>query len=146
MLPVYRTAGAARDPVFAAIPDRFPALQWHADTFTLPDGGVRLARSDAYEQQAFVVNRAYGVQFHIEVGSGLAAEWGQVPAYAESLEALMGEGALPRLLDQIAAAEDEMTSLARRLFAAWLEHVVGPDAPPDGHEPDRVPTGSVIPR
>ena len=125
VLPVYRTAEATRDPVFASMPDRILALQWHADTFALPDGAVRLARSDAYEQQAFVVNRAYGVQFHIEIGTRLAAEWGEVPAYAESLEALMGEGAMPRLLDQVAAAQDEMTSLARTLFGAWLERVVG---------------------
>jgi len=127
VLPVYRTAAGAADPVFSVMPDKFAALQWHADTFELPAAGVQLARSDAYEQQAFVVARAYGVQFHIEVGIGLAAEWGEVPAYAQSLEALMGEGALPGLLDQIAAAEDGMTSLARALFAAWLERVVGAD-------------------
>lgn len=74
------------------------------------------------------MGRAYGLQFHIEVGGGLAAEWGEVPAYAQSLEALMGERAPPRLLDQIAAVEGEMTSLARRLFAAWLERVVGGQA------------------
>jgi GMP synthase (glutamine-hydrolysing) len=128
VLPVYRTAAGAADPVFSALPDEFPALQWHADTFALPTGAVHLARSDAYEQQAFVVNRAYGLQFHIEVGTGLAAEWGEVPAYAESLEALMGERALPRLIDQVAAADDEMTGLARRLFARWLDGVVQPAA------------------
>ena len=57
-----------------------------------------------------------------------------MPAYAHSLEALMGERALPRLLDQVAAAEDEMTSRARGLFAAWLERVVGAE-PPDGQAP-----------
>ena len=128
VLPVYRTAASAADPVFSALPDEFRALQWHADTFALPAGGVQLARSDAYEHQAFVVGRAYGVQFHIEVGTGLAAEWGQVPAYAESLEALMGERALPRLLERIADAEVEMTEMARRLFARWLESVVQPAA------------------
>jgi len=128
VLPVYRTAAGASDPVFSALPDELAALQWHADTFALPAGAIQLARSDAYEQQAFVVGRAYGLQFHIEVGAGLAAEWGEIPEYAGSLEALMGERALPRLLDQIAAAEDEMTSLARRLFARWLDGVVQPAA------------------
>ena len=156
MLPVYRTADAERDPVFARCPTEFLALQWHADTFALPDGAVRLARSDAYEQQAFVVNRAYGVQFHIEVGTRLAAEWGEVPAYAESLEALMGEGAMPRLLDQVAAAQDEMTSLARTLFgrvARARRRRTGPNragahaglnrgaasAPPAVHNPPKPP-------
>jgi len=128
VLPVYRTPAGAADPVFSAMPDEFDALQWHADTFALPAGGVQLARSDAYEQQAFVVERAYGLQFHVEIGTGLAAEWGEVPVYARSLEALMGEHALPRLLEQIAAAEDEMTTLARGLFARWLDSVVQPAA------------------
>jgi GMP synthase-like glutamine amidotransferase len=128
VLSVSRTAAGAADPVFSVLPDEFEALQWHGDTFALPDGAVQLARSDAYEQQAFVVNRAYGMQFHIEVGTGLAAEWGEVPAYARSLEELMGDGALPRLLERIASAEAEMTTMARRLFARWLEAVVQPAA------------------
>jgi GMP synthase (glutamine-hydrolysing) len=125
VLPVRRTPEGAEDPVFSAAPDEFRALQWHGDTFGLPEGAVRLAGSDAYEQQAFSWGRAYALQFHIEVDGSLAREWGAVPAYARSLESIMGDDALPRLLEQISAYEREMTQLARRLFAAWLEHVVG---------------------
>ena len=129
MLSVSRTTAGALDPVFSVLPDEFEALQRHGDTFALPDGAVQLARSDAYEQQAFVVNRAYGMQFlDAQVGTALAADWGQVPAYARSLEGLMGDGALPRLLERIAAAEAEMTRLCL-LFARWLEVVVQPSGP-----------------
>ena len=41
----------------------------------------------------------------------------------------MGAGALPRLLDDVAAHEEAMTALARTLFARWLEYVVGARAP-----------------
>lgn len=119
------TAEAAADPVFSTLPDRFPSLQWHADTYELPAGAVRLARSDAYEQQAFAVGRAYGLQFHLEVTSALAAEWSEVPAYAQSLEQLLGPGALDSLLAEITATEVETTAIARRLFGRWLERVVG---------------------
>jgi GMP synthase-like glutamine amidotransferase len=52
-------------------------VHWHADTFTLPDGAVRLAQSDAYENQAFRFGRrAYGLQFHVEVTGALVAHWG----------------------------------------------------------------------
>ena len=98
VLPVGRTAaGALGSGVFGCCRMRFEALQWHADTFELPDGR-RATRTVGRptEQQAFVVNRAYGMQFHIEVGTSLATEWGAVPAYASSLEGLMGAGALPR--------------------------------------------------
>ncbi len=134
VLPVCLTVAAAEDPVFSLCPPRFLALQWHADTYALPTGAVQLARSAHYEQQAFVIGRAYAIQFHIEVSATLAREWGRVPAYADSLEAILGENALPRLIDQLKAQEMEMTGLARRLFAAWLEHVVGlspaPSRPP----------------
>ena len=88
-------------------------------------GAVQLARSDAYEQQAFVVDGAYGIQFHIEVGADLADEWAAVPAYAASLEAIMGAGALPRLVRELVEHEQQMTTLARALFGAWLDRVVG---------------------
>lgn len=128
VLSVKRAVSAAADPVFSLMPDEFKALQWHSDSFALPDGAVQLARSDAYEHQAFVINRAYGLQFHIEIGSALACEWGEVPAYVQSLEATLGSGALPILIKQVEAHEREMTSLARTLFAAWLELVVAPSA------------------
>jgi GMP synthase-like glutamine amidotransferase len=124
VLPVYRTAQSGSDPVFSLLPERFWALQWHSDTFALPDGAVRLARSDAYENQGFVVKRAYALQFHIEIDTVLASEWGEVPDYARSLEQIMGSGALPRLLEQVDAHSHEMTGLARALFARWLDHVV----------------------
>ena len=124
LLPVTRTPAACWDPVFRHCPDEFQVLQWHNDTYQLPAGATQLARSHAYEQQAFVVGRAYGLQFHLEVTAGLASEWGEVPAYADSLEELLGPGALPQLVDAIAAAEDRTATLARRLFAAWLEDVV----------------------
>lgn len=131
VLPVCLITAAAKDPVFSLCPPQFLALQWHADTYELPAGAVQLARSERYEQQAFVVGRAYAMQFHIEVSAGLAREWGRVPAYADSLEAILGDGALAALLEQLATHEREMNGLARRLFAAWLEHVVGlPTAQP----------------
>jgi GMP synthase (glutamine-hydrolysing) len=125
VLPVEVTDAGRRDPVFGLLPDRFPALQWHSDTYDLPAGAVRMAGSPAYEQQAFVVRRAYGLQFHLEVPLSLATEWAAVPVYARSIEALAGAVTLPELLEQVAANERHMTSLARTAFAGWLEHVVG---------------------
>jgi GMP synthase (glutamine-hydrolysing) len=129
VLPVEVTDEGRRDAVFSLLPDRFPSLQWHGDTYELPVGAVRLARSESYEQQAFVVERAYGLQFHLEVPASLATQWAEVPAYAQSLEALPGSVALPRLLEQVAENEQRMTGLAREVFAGWLERVVGLSSP-----------------
>jgi GMP synthase (glutamine-hydrolysing) len=129
VLSVLRTPEATSDPVFARCPDEFPALQWHADTFELPRGAIRLARSPAYEQQAFAFARAYALQFHLEIDAALTTEWGEVPAYADSLEGVLGTGALPRLVQEVRDREREMVGLARSLFAAWLQRVVGLQAP-----------------
>ncbi|MFZ1995181.1 MAG: type 1 glutamine amidotransferase [Solirubrobacteraceae bacterium] len=125
VLPVQLTDAARTDPVFGALPREFVALQWHGDTYDLPEGAVRLASSDAYSEQAFTVANAYAMQFHLEIDAALATSWGEVPAYAQSLEQLLGPGALPRLIAQVRAHQARTTEQARRIFAAWLEHVVG---------------------
>jgi GMP synthase-like glutamine amidotransferase len=124
LLPVELTPAAAADPVFGDLPRTFTTLQWHSDTFELPEGATLLASSPAYRHQAFVRSRAYGLQFHLEVPPELASQWAEVPAYAESLEAILGSGAMPQLLADVEAHAAEMLPLARRLFGRWLEHVV----------------------
>jgi GMP synthase (glutamine-hydrolysing) len=123
VLDVELTGAAAGDPVFAGAPRRFPTLQWHGDTYELPPGAVRLARSERYEQQAFALGTAYAVQFHLEVDGALAGEWMQVPEYVAELKELDGPGAPARMLAEVRAAEAETVPLARELFTRWLADV-----------------------
>ncbi len=74
---VHLTPEALTDPVFAPAPTPLPCVHWHGDTFSLPEGAVRLAGNEAYENQAFRVGtKAYGLQFHVEVTGSLVAHWG----------------------------------------------------------------------
>jgi GMP synthase (glutamine-hydrolysing) len=74
---VHLTTEARHDPVFGPAPSPLPCVHWHGDTFTLPEGAVRLAGDDAYENQAFRIGPcAYGLQFHVEVTGALVAHWG----------------------------------------------------------------------
>ena len=74
---VHLTTDAISDPVFGPAPTPLPCVHWHRDTFALPEGAVRLAGNAAYENQAFRVgDRAYGLQFHVEVTASLVAHWG----------------------------------------------------------------------
>jgi len=53
-----------------------PCVHWHHDTFTLPGGAVHLAASHLFPLQAFRWgDRAYGLQFHVEVDRALAVAW-----------------------------------------------------------------------
>ena len=74
---VHLTAAAISDPVFGPAPTPLPCVHWHGDTFALPEGAVRLAGNTAYANQAFRFgDRAYGLQFHVEVTASLVAHWG----------------------------------------------------------------------
>lgn len=128
ILPVTLTEDGRNDPVFGSLPGELPTLQWHGDTFDLPPGAVRLAGSPAYPNQAFRAHRAYGVQFHLEVSPDLAREWAEVPEYAESLERVLGPGALERLIEELESAGETMAGHATGLFERWLDHVVEPRA------------------
>jgi len=64
------------DPVLGRCGQSLTVVHWHGDTFTLPPGARHLARSDAYENQAFRLgNRTLGLQFHIEVDDRLWRQW-----------------------------------------------------------------------
>jgi GMP synthase-like glutamine amidotransferase len=137
VLEVSLTAEGRADPVVGALPAVVRALQWHQDTFDLPAGAVRLMRSDVYENQAFRFGeRAYGLQFHLEVDMSLADEWSRVPAYEASAERVFGPGALADILGDFAAATDEMQAHARGVFGRFLDVCVPAAAP---HATSRAP-------
>jgi GMP synthase (glutamine-hydrolysing) len=123
LLPVTLTDEARADPVFAHTPPELVTLQWHGDTFDLPEGAVRLASSPAYANQAFRVERAYGVQFHLEVSSEMAREWAEVPEYVSSLERTLGREGGPAFLAAIEERADEMRVAGRAIFERWLDQV-----------------------
>ncbi|HEY1458234.1 MAG TPA: type 1 glutamine amidotransferase [Solirubrobacteraceae bacterium] len=74
---VMLTAEGRGDPVLGCTRgERIPVVHWHAETFDLPAGAVRLARSETCENQAFRIGEcAYGFQFHVEVDRELATGW-----------------------------------------------------------------------
>jgi GMP synthase-like glutamine amidotransferase len=66
--PVYLTPDAKRCYLFKEVPERFITFHWHNDTFTIPDGAIHLAYSQACKNQAFVYgNNIIALQFHPEI-------------------------------------------------------------------------------
>ena len=107
------TAAAADDAIFAELPERFPAFQWHYYTYDVPAAAVELARSRACTQAFRLGDAVWGVQFHPEVSAQQVANW------------LASDGANEGVDVDAVAAEtteriSEWTELGTRLCRAFL--------------------------
>jgi len=115
------TGDGRSDPLFGALPGRFPIFQWHSDTFTLPPGATLLAGSPVAETQCFRIGRAtYGMQFHFEASRAVVADWSR--SFPDLVERLSPgwQAALPGMAaTQGAAADAHGLALAR----AWVSLV-----------------------
>jgi GMP synthase (glutamine-hydrolysing) len=121
LLGVELSEEGRRDPVLGALKGPLITLQWHGDTFDLPDGAVALASSPLVANQAFRYGeRGYGVQFHLEATGAMAREWNEVPAYRDALAQELGEERARAFIDDVAAREPELADHARRMFERWL--------------------------
>ncbi len=122
ILDIEVTEAGRRDPIFAGSADRFPALQWHgAEVAEPPPGAAVLARSPLCAVQAMRVgDRAYGLQYHVELTADTVRAWGTVPEYSCALDATLGDGALPRLDADAARHMPEFNRDARRLYDGFM--------------------------
>lgn len=118
------TDEGAVDPLFGALPGTFDVLQWHSDTFDLPEGATLLATSPPYPHQAFRHANSYGVQFHLETPAELAAEWLGIDAYRRSLHEALGPHGDAILLDGLREAETRLIGYAHTLMGEWLKQFV----------------------
>jgi len=74
---VISTEQGLADPYFSALSSgRLKVLQWHEDTFDLPENAVLLASSKLVPHQAFRYEKhVYGLQFHVEVNEPMLKDW-----------------------------------------------------------------------
>ncbi|WP_207478573.1 type 1 glutamine amidotransferase [Arenibaculum pallidiluteum] len=116
--PVRLTDAGKHDPLFVGGPEQVPVLEWHVDTFDLPDGATLLATSADCENQAFRLGSLVGVQFHPEATEPIVSVWRE----------RMPEERRTRYADDVAALPDQWRShgpeaarFARQLARRWVQ-------------------------
>ncbi|WP_314147577.1 glutamine amidotransferase [uncultured Leifsonia sp.] len=110
------TEAGADSPVrhFAGV----PVVEWHGDTFELPERATLLASSSDYSNEAFAIGDfALAVQFHPEVTDEMHESWVS-DGYNELDEHAIDPDALRRDREAYSAG---MQQASRAAFSEWLE-------------------------
>jgi GMP synthase-like glutamine amidotransferase len=108
-LPIEITAEGQQDRLLAGLSPVQRIMQWHEDTFGLPEAGVRLMTGPTCRNQAFRYGETtYGFQCHFEVSEALADTW--INKFGHVITKRFGETEGNRRLDQ---ARDELMRYGR---------------------------------
>jgi len=111
------------DPLLSGLEAQFPVLMWHgvAVTETPPDTEV-LAQSDNNNviQAIRVGDRAWGLQYHVEVTDTTVDDWGAIPDYASALEKSIGDDPIPKLKQQTDPNIKSFRNNARRVYDNFM--------------------------
>ncbi|UXA16213.1 type 1 glutamine amidotransferase [Mycobacterium sp. SMC-4] len=100
------------------VPDG-PWFQWHFDRWTVPPGAIEIARTPN-ASQAFVLDRAMGVQFHPEVDTALLRSWLADDRDGEAIAAGLDHHQLLCRTEDLAAST---APRIRALVSGFLTHV-----------------------
>lgn len=117
-LPQTWLGAASDDPLLKDAPPDLPIMQWHGDTFDMPESAVALSTREACSNQAFRIGeRTYAFQFHLEMTREGLEGWSVFRANAEKkplaeIEALIEP--------QIAAHLGAQQIFARRVMRRWM--------------------------
>lgn len=115
--PVALSPEFAVSELGSRLPQTMEVFHWHGETFSIPEGAVRIASSTTCDNQGFIYkNKIVGLQFHLET----------TPASAESIISSSAHELVPGPFIQ---TEEEMLSDETRfrqvnhLMQILLEHL-----------------------
>ncbi|HZP10617.1 glutamine amidotransferase [Methyloceanibacter sp.] len=97
-----------------------PVLNWHGDTFDLPQGATRLASTAITPNQAFTYGpNVLALQFHVELPQRDLEKW----LIGHTLELANSKVDLAQLRAETARYAPAANDASRKLFNAWLDGV-----------------------
>lgn len=113
------TEAGRADPLLAGLPATPRIMEYHEDTFDLPDEAVLLMTGEGCRHQAYRVGEtAYGFQCHIEVTREILENWVAHPA---ARTANGGADPAGRLQVEMAMHLDGSLHFADTVAAGWLK-------------------------
>tara|TARA_E500000305_G_C3996577_1_gene224900 strand:+ start:516 stop:1259 length:744 start_codon:yes stop_codon:yes gene_type:complete len=118
-LPQTWLPAAMDDPLLKESAPDLPLMQWHGDTFDLPDKAIPLSTRPDCPWQAFRIGEInWGLQFHLELDQPTLLKWASL--HADELK----EDPAPHVAQMhadIATYHKPQADFARRVMRRWLD-------------------------
>ena len=103
--------------IFCGFDKNLKALQWHSyEVFDLPSEAKILAKSPVCNIQAFSLEKAFGLQFHVEQTNETVPQWACVPEYKSALESTLGSNALKKFKNDVEKNLSVFNSSAKTIY------------------------------
>lgn len=128
ILPVELTDTGQAHPLFLGLQPVMSCVQGHgAEVLRMPDGGIALACSAACDVQAMQVgDRAFSLQFHMELTPEMIDACLELPEYKSDFDAMLGPDGIAAFIAQNRARAPEFEAGAVRIFDNWMRLAFGP--------------------
>lgn len=105
------------------LPPSFEVFQWHGETFSIPNGAVRLLESRFCANQAYLLDQRHlGLQCHVEMTAAMVEAWCETGA--DEIIQSVDSPAVQRPAVMQAAMADRLQRLhgvADVLYGKWIE-------------------------
>ncbi|MFN3545628.1 MAG: type 1 glutamine amidotransferase [Thiobacillus sp.] len=116
------TDADAAQPWVGTTQGPLPGFHWHGETFTLPQGAVRILRSAHCANQAFVLDdRHLGMQCHVEMTPALVETWCENGA--DEIAASDSPAVQPpaEIRADLGTRTDALHALADKIYSRWIQ-------------------------
>ncbi|MEM7169618.1 MAG: type 1 glutamine amidotransferase [Pseudomonadota bacterium] len=127
ILDIELTAEGHKDPLFVGLPARQKCLQWHSVAVRQPpEDAVILAKSEHCPVQAMRIGeKAWSMQYHVELEPDTVENWAAVPAYHEALMASIGASGFEAMKQDSEHNMADFTAVAERLYRNFMVQARG---------------------
>ena len=104
----------------------FESFHWHGETFSIPDGAVRILESPYCANQAYVLGGKHlGMQCHVEMTEAMIRVWCDNGA-GEIAQSNSPAVQQPQtILEQTPQHLSQLTAVAERLYRHWIRDLRG---------------------
>jgi GMP synthase-like glutamine amidotransferase len=124
-MPILPTEAATTDPLLHDLGEGAHFMQYHEDTFAVPEGAVLLAGNEVCANQAYRYGtRHYGFQFHLEATAETARIWARLP---DTPDVYRQGDPISRLEADLATHYADASARAEDITRRWMALAAGGD-------------------